>query len=385
MKLLKRSLLLLALFLVVAVGKTQVQAKEISSYSGTTVKVSKSEKSVNVYAKTSKLKVVAPGATYVAIYQGNGKNCKSVDLSGCTAAKEVVLYLENMTSFKLPKNGGNIKELRICTGQKKLVMPTVKKATYLSVFYSDNLTTLDLKNVPSLKTLLILGTPKLSSLNISQNKKLTKLIGSDTGLKTVDTSKNTNLKLISLADNTKLTSLDCSNNTKLTALQCYSNKLTSLKVGKKNTSLKEINCENNKLKTLDLSATSKIKKVTCYNNPLKTLKVKSQKNSIKAVTKTAKFSSVTTAEVTAEGGWDYTALVIKMKKNSKIKDYVVTYNMSDFGDNWYEGKKKSNQTYQVGYVNSGEKYKLKAVSGVSCNGATVYYKATAYGKTVTVE
>jgi hypothetical protein len=279
-----------------------------------------------------------------------------------------------LSSFKVPKNGGSIKKIRLSTNAKKLSIPTLKKATYLSIYESGNLTSVNFKNVPNLQKLVLLDDSRLSKVDISKNSKLKTLAFADTAIKSVDTSHNPNLKLFSAGYNSSLKSIDVTKNTKLTALQCYDNKVTTLKVGEKNTKLKEVNCENNKLTTLNLSKAKNINTVTCYNNPLKTLTVNSTKNILDTVSKTSEFDNVT-----GTGG----TVTVTMKKSSDIKNYKV------FVDTDYytaESYKNEGLTYMFRSYNFslGKSYKVWAVSGVSCNKATIYYKDTYYDNSVTV-
>jgi hypothetical protein len=150
--------------------------------------------------------------------------------------------------------------------------------------------------------------------------------------------------------------------------------VTTLKVGKKNTKLKEVNCENNKLKTLNLSDVRNIKTVTCYNNPLETLKVNSSKNILKNVSKSSEFD-----EVTGTGG----TVAVTMKKSSDIKDYKVFVDTDYYTAESYknDGLKYEFKSF---IFQVGNSYKVWAVSGVSCNKATIYYKDTYYEDSVTV-
>ena len=356
-------------------------------YEGTYIKFGKKVTNLDLRINASSICVDAPGVKYMdlstyrtSIYnQQTGKNedleksCEKVDVSRCSSLKNLYLHAKGMTSFQLPKNGGNVKELRISESDITILkVPTAKRLTYLSVFDNEKLTSIDSQKASSLETLYILNDPKLKSLSLSKNKKLAKLICGNTSVDKLDISSNTNLRFLSCPNN-NLTTLDCSKNTKLTAVQCYQNKLTMLNV-KKTAELEEVSCENNKIKTLDLSQNNKLKTVSCFKNPLKNLYIKGKINVLKKV------SIAPIIESAERSGSSY--LTVTLKKNSKIKNFRVLAQPE--GENWIYTGKQDGLKYSFDYLSEGI-YSVTAASGVQYKDVTVYAKSADHKKKVLVE
>ena len=82
----------------------------------------------------------------------------------------------------------------------------------------------------------------------------------------IDLSANKKLKSLSLQDNL-LTSIDLSNNTELENLNCSYNNIPSLDLSN-NKALKTLSCVQNGLTELDLSANTQLEFLECFNNHL---------------------------------------------------------------------------------------------------------------------
>lgn len=356
-------------------------------YEGTSIKFGKKVTDVNLRMNASSICVDAPGAKYITVlaywtsyYDSEmdsvvtkEASCETIDVSKCSNLRSLCLWANGMSSFKLPKNGGNLEELKISGSNiKTLKIPVVKKLTYLSVYDNEKLTSVDTQNAPNLRTLKLFNDPKLKSFPLNKNKKLSKLICGNTDIGKLDVSGNTNLEFLSCPNN-NLTTLDCSKNVKLTAVQCYQNKLTTLNV-KKATRLEEVSCEENKIKSLDLSQNSQLKTVSCYGNPIKNLYIKGKTNVLSKVSITPVILSAKVKDHTLE---------VNLKKNSKIKDYSVV--AIPEGESYsYIAKKNGSTTYNFGYLSEGT-YSVKAASGVQYKDIIVYAKAATYTEKMTVK
>lgn len=355
-------------------------------YEGTYIKFEKKVTNVDLRMNASSICVDAPGAKYITVsayrtssydsemgsYVTKQASCETIDVSKCSNLRNLYLCANGMNSFKLPKNGGNLEELRISESSiKTLKIPVVKKLTYLSVFDNEKLTSIDPQNASNLRTLYLFNDPKLKSLSLNKNKKLSKLICGNTDIGKLDVSGNTDLGFLSCPNN-NLTTLDCSKNAKLTAVQCYQNKLTSLNV-KKATRLEEVSCENNKIKSLDLSQNSQLKTVSCYGNPIKSLYIKGKTNVLSKVSITPVILSAKVKDQTLE---------VNLKKNSKIKDYSVV--AIPEGESYSYVGKKNGLTYNFGYLSEGT-YSVRAASGVQYKDVLVYAKDATYTEKMTVK
>lgn len=352
----------------------------ILAYNGSSIKLGKNIKSVHLRMNTSSIAVNAPGAESVIVSSDITSDneyalCHSVDVSKCGKLKDMRLFARGLMTFKLPENGGSIKEIRISDSSiKSLKIPTAKKLTYLSVFSNEEITSIDTRNAPNLETLYMTDNPKLKSLYLNKNKKLEKIVCAGTSLDKLDISENKQLEFLSCPYN-KLKSLDCSKNVKLTAVQCYGNKLTSLNV-KKSARIEEVSCANNQIKSLDLSQNRQLKTVLCYGNPLKSLFVKDKKNILKKVSIAPVIDFVKLDE--------QNNLLVKVKKNKKIKDYYVAAQPE--GEIYYYKSydtEPKDMTYKVNYLRDGE-YRVQVASGVQVKNAMVYAKCVFYKDKVTV-
>jgi len=141
---------------------------------------------------------------------------------------------------------------------------------------ANNITSINLSNLPNLKTFECGLNSNLTSLN------LTNLVGLDT-LKTY----STNLSLLNVSNLTSLKYLDCSYNhitnlnvsnlTNLKVLNCASNWLPSLDVTAL-IQLEEFNCSMNQLTTINVSPLVNLKTLICSNNQINTLNVNNLPN-----------------------------------------------------------------------------------------------------------
>jgi hypothetical protein len=133
----------------------------------------------------------------------------------------------------------------------KLTSASYNKATIKDLsFYSNQLTNVDVANAPQLRYLEV-SANKLESLNVSGSTELT---------------------YISCWEN-RIKSLNCSGLTKLNRLQAYQNwVMADLNVnGLSN--LVHLSCEWNNLKTLNLSGLSKLEALYCHQNKLENLNI----------------------------------------------------------------------------------------------------------------
>jgi len=119
--------------------------------------------------------------------------------------------------------------------------------TAFDCFFGKEVTSLDVKNCPSLTWLNCSGNNSLSSLDISNN----------IVLKRFECIYN------------QIDSLNISNNLEITGLWCYYNQLNSLLLGD-NEVLTKLDCSNNKLITLHLDKCTSLKELICRYNQLVT-------------------------------------------------------------------------------------------------------------------
>ncbi|MCM1233400.1 MAG: hypothetical protein NC489_25060 [Ruminococcus flavefaciens] len=360
---------------------TSLHSLELTNYANASVSLGKSVNYFYVQVNNEEsITIDAPGAVYITVGYSwvdneGAKNCGTIDVSRCSNLKSLTSRTE-LSALKLPKEGGKIRELKICSSRfKNLVVPTMKKLTDLSISSNDELISVDLKNVKQLKKLTIIDNPKLSRVNLSKNKDLTSLICAETVIEQLDISKNKKLEFISCPNNA-LTSLDCSKNTKLTAVQCYNNKITSLKVTKA-TKVKEVSCENNNIKSLNLSKNSKLETVNCYGNPLKKLYIKGTKNVLSKVSVTPQIKSAKSEE-------PYKVTVELQSKNKGYKYWVLAKDEN--------GKLHSkcalddkNSSGELNIYDTDFQYTIEVAGGKKYKNVMVYAKSVIYKDKVTVK
>ena len=166
----------------------------------------------------------------------------SLDVSGCTALKELYCPYNRLTSLDVSAN------------------------TALEVLNCDRgtLTSLDVSGCTALKELYCLYN-RLTSLDVSANTALEVLYCGDGTLASLDVSGCTALKELQCYNN-QLTSLDVSSCTALERLNCRDNQLASLDVSA-NRALLYLFCMNNRLTSLDVSANTALLRFSCDDNP----------------------------------------------------------------------------------------------------------------------
>ena len=166
----------------------------------------------------------------------------SLDVSGCTALKELYCLYNRLTSLDVSAN------------------------TALEVLNCGRgtLTSLDVSGCTALKELYCLYN-RLTSLDVSANTALEVLYCGDGTLASLDVSGCTALKELQCYNN-QLTSLDVSSCTALERLNCRDNQLASLDVSA-NRALLYLFCNNNRLTSLDVSANTALLNFSCEDNP----------------------------------------------------------------------------------------------------------------------
>ena len=166
----------------------------------------------------------------------------SLDVSGCTALKELHCLYNRLTSLDVSAN------------------------TALEVLNCGRgtLTSLDVSGCTALKELYCLYN-RLTSLDVSANTALEVLYCGDGTLASLDVSGCTALKKLQCYNN-QLTSLDVSSCTALERLTCRDNQLASLDVSA-NRALLYLFCRNNQLTSLDVSANTALLNFSCEDNP----------------------------------------------------------------------------------------------------------------------
>ena len=166
----------------------------------------------------------------------------SLDVSGCTALKELYCLYNRLTSLDVSAN------------------------TALEVLNcgSGTLTSLDVSGCTALKELYCYKN-RLTSLDVGANTALEVLYCGDGTLASLDVSGCTALKELQCYNN-QLTSLDVSGCTALEVLNCRDNQLASLDVSA-NRALLYLFCNNNRLTSLDVSANTALLRFSCEDNP----------------------------------------------------------------------------------------------------------------------
>ena len=172
----------------------------------------------------------------------------SLDVSGCTALKNLICYGNQLTSLDVSK----------CTALEELHCD------------SNQLMSLDVSKNAALE-FLDCSFNQLTSLDVSKNTALWGLSCSSNQLTSLDVSKCTALEEL-FCDSNQLTSLDVGRCSALEALHCTDNQLTSLDVST-NTALEELLCQRNQMTNLNLSNCTALNWLDCHSNQLKSLDV----------------------------------------------------------------------------------------------------------------
>ncbi|MBQ9199832.1 MAG: hypothetical protein IJ141_06590 [Lachnospiraceae bacterium] len=126
-------------------------------------------------------------------------NIDNLDLSACKNMEEITLYQGSIKNLKLgsmPK----LKSLSLSKPQFASVdLSGCPELTYLALYNSDKLASLDLSALTKLATLDINGCKNFSSLDISKNTNLTKAWIYDTAISSLDVSNNKSLEFLNLS------------------------------------------------------------------------------------------------------------------------------------------------------------------------------------------
>lgn len=177
-------------------------------------------------------------------YMSYNSNLESVNLTGCTAMKEIIV-----------------------SGCSKLTSIDTSDMPALEEVYAQmsGLTSFDAPNSAKLWYLSVYDT-KIASLDLSKNVGLTNLLAGQTTISTLDLSANTALEKLDLTTAKNLTSIDLSHNTALTVLTLSECNFETVDTDAL-TELVEFNINSaNNLKKLDISKNLKLAKLSalCY-------------------------------------------------------------------------------------------------------------------------
>ena len=141
---------------------------------------------------------------------------------------------------------------------------------------NNNLSTLNLSNLPNLKTLDCGFNSNLSSLNLTNLDAIDTLKTYNTNLSNLNINNLTSLKHLDCSYN-HISSLNVSNLTNLKVLNCASNWLTTIDVTPL-LQLEELNCSMNQLATINVTPILTLKKLICSNNSITTLSLSNLPN-----------------------------------------------------------------------------------------------------------
>ena len=201
-------------------------------------------------------------------------NLTSLDVSSCTALKELTCYDSEITHLDLSKNAA-LENLG-CTRNLKLASLDLSGCTSLTVMELKNnpLTSLDVSGCTSLTELVLWNNDQLTSLDISGSIALERLECTDNkNLASLNVKGCAALKVLDCYGNVQLTSVDVSGSTTLKELYIDDHKqLTSLNVSGC-TGLEKLNCSNNKLTSVDLSSCTALTELACCDNPIISLDI----------------------------------------------------------------------------------------------------------------
>ncbi len=156
--------------------------------------------------------------------------------------------------------GASISDL---TGFEAFTNVSILKCT------NNNLSTLNLSNLPNLKTIECGFNNNLSSLNLTNLVALDSLKTFNTNLSNLNVNNLTSLKYLDCSYN-HITSLNVSNLTNLKDLNCASNSLNTIDVLLL-TQLETLNCSMNQLTTISVAPLVNLKTLICSNNGINSL------------------------------------------------------------------------------------------------------------------
>ena len=141
---------------------------------------------------------------------------------------------------------------------------------------NNNLSSINLSNLPNLKTLECGFNSNLTSLNLTYLVALDTLRTFNTNLSSINVNNLTSLKHLDCSYN-HISSLNVSNLTSLKILNCASNWLTSLDVTPL-TQLETLNCSMNQLPTINVAPLVNLINLICSNNGIHTLTLSNMPN-----------------------------------------------------------------------------------------------------------
>lgn len=141
---------------------------------------------------------------------------------------------------------------------------------------NNNLSTLNLSNLPNLKTLECGLNSNLSSINLTNLASLDTLRLNSNNLSSLTVNHLTSLKHLDCSYN-HISSLNVSNLTNLKILNCASNWLTTIDVSPL-TLLEELNCSMNQLATVNVVPLVNLKTLICSNNGIHSLSLSNLPN-----------------------------------------------------------------------------------------------------------
>lgn len=141
---------------------------------------------------------------------------------------------------------------------------------------NNNLSSINLSNLPNLKTLECGFNSNLTSLNLTNLVALDTLRTFNTNLSSINVNNLTSLKHLDCSYN-HISSLNVSNLTSLKILNCASNWLTSLDVTPL-TQLETLNCSMNQLPTINVAPLVNLINLICSNNGIHTLSLSNMPN-----------------------------------------------------------------------------------------------------------
>jgi hypothetical protein len=180
---------------------------------------------------------------YYGETQFKSENLTSLDVSGCSALRELECNMPNQRTLNV---GG-------CTALERLTC-------------SQNLLTqLDVRNCTALK-MLNCSSSRLTALDLSHNRALEFLVCLSNRLATLDLSANSQLNYLNCSANA-LKTLEVSANPLLEHLDCSSNALLTLNLTK-TTVIQELDFSNNRIDRLSVAGNKVIRYVNCHNNLL---------------------------------------------------------------------------------------------------------------------
>ena len=205
----------------------------------------------------------------LSFLQCGSNQLTSMDVSGCTALKNLICYGNQLTSLDV--SGCTALTVLHCSSNQ-LTSLDVSKCTALKDLDcgSNQLTSLDVSGCTALKNLYC-SSNQLTSLDVSKCTALEFLECFSNKLMKLDVSKNVALYNLK-CDSNQLTNLDVRHNTALWKLKCSSNQLTNLDVSK-NTELMDLDCFNNQLTSLDISKNTWLCGLYCYSNQISSLDI----------------------------------------------------------------------------------------------------------------